>query len=38
MQVTRFDIDGPLLVVPQKHGDQRGFFSEMVGFKQVGNA
>jgi dTDP-4-dehydrorhamnose 3,5-epimerase len=29
MQVTRFDIDGPLLIVPQKHGDQRGFFSEV---------
>jgi dTDP-4-dehydrorhamnose 3,5-epimerase len=28
MQITRFDIVGPLLIVPSKHGDQRGFFSE----------
>jgi dTDP-4-dehydrorhamnose 3,5-epimerase len=28
MQITRFDVVGPLLIVPQKHGDQRGFFSE----------
>jgi len=28
MEIKRFDIVGPLLIVPQKHGDQRGFFSE----------
>ena len=29
MKVTSFPIDGPLLLEPQKHGDSRGFFSEV---------
>ncbi len=28
MQIETFDIAGPLLVTPKKHGDARGFFSE----------
>lgn len=28
MQVDRFDIDGPLLLTPARHGDARGYFSE----------
>ena len=29
MQVEGFDIDGPLLFTPGRHGDARGFFSEV---------
>ena len=29
MQVERFDIDGPLAFTPARHGDARGFFSEV---------
>jgi dTDP-4-dehydrorhamnose 3,5-epimerase len=29
MQVETFDIAGPLLVTPARHGDARGFFSEV---------
>ena len=29
MQVDTFDIDGPLLLTPARHGDERGFFSEV---------
>jgi dTDP-4-dehydrorhamnose 3,5-epimerase len=29
MQVKRFEIDGPLLFTPARHGDARGFFSEV---------
>ena len=28
MKFERFDVEGPLLVLPTKHGDRRGFFSE----------
>jgi dTDP-4-dehydrorhamnose 3,5-epimerase len=28
MDFNTFDIAGPLLVVPKRHGDERGFFSE----------
>lgn len=28
MEIKQFDIVGPLLVIPKKYGDQRGFFSE----------
>ena len=29
MQVETFDIPGPLLLTPKRHGDARGFFSEV---------
>ena len=29
MQVDSFDIQGPLLITPKRHGDARGFFSEV---------
>jgi dTDP-4-dehydrorhamnose 3,5-epimerase len=29
MQIDTFDIDGPLLLTPPRHGDVRGFFSEV---------
>ena len=29
MQIDTFDIDGPLLLTPKRHGDARGFFSEV---------
>jgi dTDP-4-dehydrorhamnose 3,5-epimerase len=29
LQIERLEIDGPLLITPSKHGDQRGFFSEV---------
>jgi len=29
LKVESFDIDGPLLLVPARHGDARGFFSEV---------
>jgi dTDP-4-dehydrorhamnose 3,5-epimerase len=29
MQVDSFDISGPLLLTPARHGDARGFFSEV---------
>ena len=29
MQVDTFDIEGPLLLTPRRHGDARGFFSEV---------
>ena len=29
MQIDTFDIDGPLLLAPSRHGDARGFFSEV---------
>ena len=29
MQVETFDIEGPLLLTPPRHGDARGFFSEV---------
>ncbi len=29
MLIETFDIEGPLLLKPQKHGDARGFFSEV---------
>lgn len=29
MQVETFDIAGPLLITPPRHGDARGFFSEV---------
>ncbi len=29
MQVDTFDIEGPLLLTPPRHGDARGFFSEV---------
>ena len=29
MQIDRFDIEGPLLLTPARHGDERGFFSEV---------
>ena len=29
MQVDRFNIEGPLLLTPKRHGDARGFFSEV---------
>jgi dTDP-4-dehydrorhamnose 3,5-epimerase len=29
MQIDSFDIDGPLLLTPARHGDARGFFSEV---------
>lgn len=29
MEIKAFDIDGPLLIVPRRHGDARGFFSEV---------
>jgi dTDP-4-dehydrorhamnose 3,5-epimerase len=29
MNIARFAIPGPLLIVPTKHGDARGFFSEV---------
>jgi dTDP-4-dehydrorhamnose 3,5-epimerase len=29
MQIDTFDIAGPLLLTPQRHGDARGFFSEV---------
>ena len=28
MLITGFDIDGPLLIEPKRHGDARGFFAE----------
>ncbi len=28
MKIQRFDISGPLLILPKKHSDERGFFSE----------
>jgi dTDP-4-dehydrorhamnose 3,5-epimerase len=33
MQVDGFEIDGPLLFTPARHGDARGFFSEV--FRQA---
>ncbi|MEM8615719.1 MAG: dTDP-4-dehydrorhamnose 3,5-epimerase [Pseudomonadota bacterium] len=27
-QITRFEIDGPVLLEPRRHGDHRGWFSE----------
>ena len=33
MQVDRFDIEGPLAFTPARHGDARGFFSEV--FRQA---
>lgn len=29
MQIDTFDIEGPLLITPSRHGDDRGFFSEV---------
>ena len=29
MQIERFEIDGPLLITPDRRGDDRGFFSEV---------
>lgn len=29
MEFHRFDIDGPILFMPKRHGDARGFFSEV---------
>lgn len=29
MEIRTFDIAGPLLIVPKRHGDARGFFSEV---------
>ena len=29
MQVDTFEIEGPLLLTPRRHGDARGFFSEV---------
>jgi dTDP-4-dehydrorhamnose 3,5-epimerase len=29
LQIERLQIDGPLLITPSKHGDARGFFSEV---------
>ncbi len=28
LQVTRFDISGPAMIVPVRHGDERGWFTE----------
>lgn len=28
LTVTRFDLEGPALIVPQRHGDDRGWFTE----------
>jgi dTDP-4-dehydrorhamnose 3,5-epimerase len=29
LHIEKFDIDGPLLITPTRHGDERGFFSEV---------
>jgi dTDP-4-dehydrorhamnose 3,5-epimerase len=29
MEVRRFDVEGPVLFTPKRHGDARGFFSEV---------
>ena len=36
--IETFDIDGPLLIVPRKIGDERGFFSETYSRKALADA
>lgn len=35
MELQRFDIDGPLLLTPSKHGDERGFLSETYNARRL---
>ncbi|MFV3075541.1 dTDP-4-dehydrorhamnose 3,5-epimerase [Niveispirillum fermenti] len=38
MQVTRFDIQGPVLLTPARFGDHRGFFSETYSRRRFAEA
>jgi dTDP-4-dehydrorhamnose 3,5-epimerase len=38
MNITKFDIEGPIEIVPQRYSDERGYFCEIFNAERLANA